>query len=70
MTVPKLTQQMFKAKNMMAACEPTHGCYLTFVTIFRSPMSIWEVDKQILAIQNKLDTIYTAYLYIHTKLSN
>ena len=28
-TVPELTQQMFDAKNMMAACDPRHGCYLT-----------------------------------------
>ena len=29
LTVPELTQQMFDAKNMMAACDPRHGCYLT-----------------------------------------
>lgn len=28
-TVPELTQQMFDAKNMMAACDPRHGRYLT-----------------------------------------
>jgi tubulin beta len=27
--VPELTQQMFDAKNMMAACDPRHGRYLT-----------------------------------------
>ena len=25
LTVPELTQQMFDAKNMMAACDPRHG---------------------------------------------
>ena len=29
MTVPELTQQMFDAKNMMAAADPRHGRYLT-----------------------------------------
>ena len=29
LTVPELTQQMFDAKNMMAACDPKHGRYLT-----------------------------------------
>ena len=29
LTVPELTQQMFDAKNMMAACDPRHGRYLT-----------------------------------------
>ena len=28
-TVPELTQQMFDAKNMMAASDPRHGRYLT-----------------------------------------
>ena len=28
-TVPELTQQMFDAKNMMAATDPRHGRYLT-----------------------------------------
>jgi len=27
-TVPELTQQMFDAKNMKAASDPRHGCYL------------------------------------------
>ena len=29
LTVPELTQQMFDAKNMMTACDPRHGRYLT-----------------------------------------
>ena len=31
-TVPELTQQMFDAKNMMAASDPRHGRYLTVST--------------------------------------
>ena len=31
-TVPELTQQMFDAKNMMAASDPRHGRYLTVGT--------------------------------------
>ncbi|KAG9328348.1 hypothetical protein JZ751_014479, partial [Albula glossodonta] len=53
LTVPELTQQMFYAKNMMAACDPRHGRYLTVATVFRGPMSMKEVDEQMLAIQNK-----------------
>ena len=34
LTVPELTQQMFDAKNMMAACDPRHGRYLTGPTKF------------------------------------
>lgn len=45
--------QMFDAKNMMAACDPRHGRYLTVAAIFRGPMSMKEVDEQMLSIQNK-----------------
>merc|ERR1719477_73605 len=42
-TVPELTQQMFDAKNMMAACDPRHGRYLTVAACFRGRMSMKEV---------------------------
>ena len=53
LTVPELTAQMFEAKNMMAACDPRHGKYLTVAAIFRGRMSMKEVDEQMLNIQNK-----------------
>jgi len=43
LTVPELTQQMFDAKNMMAACDPRHGRYLTVAAVFRGRMSMKEV---------------------------
>jgi tubulin beta len=48
LTVPELTQQMFDAKNMMAACDPRHGRYLTVACMFRGRMSMKEVDEQML----------------------
>jgi len=53
LTVPELTQQMFDARNMMAACDPRHGRYLTVAAMFRGQMSMKEVDEQMLQIQNK-----------------
>lgn len=53
LTVAELTQQLFDAKNMMAACDPRHGRYLTVATIFRGRMSMKEVDQQMLNVQNK-----------------
>ena len=44
LTVPELTQQMFDAKNMMAACDPRHGRYLTVAAMFRGRMSMKEVS--------------------------
>ncbi|KAF9100713.1 Tubulin beta-4B chain, partial [Mortierella sp. GBA35] len=42
LTVPELTQQMFDAKNMMAAADPRHGRYLTVAAMFRGRMSTKE----------------------------
>lgn len=53
LTVPELTQQMFDSKNMMTACDPRHGRYLTVAAIFRGRMSMKEVDEQMLSVQNK-----------------
>jgi tubulin beta len=47
--VPELTQQMFDAKNMMAACDPRHGRYLTgqiYNSVFRSLAGRVHADLQ------------------------
>jgi tubulin beta len=44
---------MFDAKNMMCACHPSQGRYLTAAAIFRGKMSMKEVDDQMLNVQNK-----------------
>jgi tubulin beta len=61
-TVSDLTQQMFDAKNMMTACDPRHGRYLTVATIFRGQMSTKEVDQQILNIQNKNSSYFVEWI--------
>ncbi|XP_015118401.1 tubulin beta chain [Diachasma alloeum] len=53
LSVPELTQQMFDSKNMMAACDPKHGRYMTVAAVFRGRMSVKEIDEQMLNIQNK-----------------
>ena len=53
LTVPELIQQMFDAKNMMAACDPRHGRYLTVAAVFRGRMSMREVEEQMLSVQDK-----------------
>ncbi|PNF16853.1 Tubulin beta-1 chain [Cryptotermes secundus] len=62
LTVPELTRQMFDAKNMMAACDPRHGRYLTAASIFRGRMSIKEVDEQMLNIQNKNSSSFVEWI--------
>ena len=62
LTVPELTQQMFDAKNMMAACDPRHGRYLTVATMFRGRMSMKEVDEQMLNVQNKNSSYFVEWI--------
>jgi len=52
-SVPELVSQMFDTKNMMAACDPRHGRYLTASAMFRGKMSTKEVDEQMLNVKNK-----------------
>jgi len=62
LTVPELTKQMFDAKNMMTACDPRHGRYLTVATIFRGKVSMKEVDQQMLDTQNKNSSYFVEWI--------
>ncbi|XP_043244397.1 tubulin beta chain-like [Amphibalanus amphitrite] len=62
LTVPELTQQMFDGRNMMAACDPRHGRYLTAAAIFRGRMSMKEVDEQMLNIQKKNSSYFVEWI--------
>mmetsp|Transcript_15614 Transcript_15614/g.51539 ORF Transcript_15614/g.51539 Transcript_15614/m.51539 type:complete len:540 (-) Transcript_15614:335-1954(-) len=62
LTVPELTQQMFDAKNMMAAADPRHGRYLTCTALFRGRMSTKEVDEQMLNVQNKNSSYFVEWI--------
>ncbi|GFO08378.1 hypothetical protein PoB_003488300 [Plakobranchus ocellatus] len=69
LTVPELTQQMFDAKNMMAACDPRHGRYLTVAAMFRGRMSMKEVDEQMLNVQNKNSSYFVEWIPNNTSPS-
>ncbi|TKR80437.1 hypothetical protein L596_014511 [Steinernema carpocapsae] len=62
LTVAELTQQMFDAKNMMAACDPRHGRYLTVAAMFRGRMSMREVDDQMMSVQNKNSSYFVEWI--------
>ncbi|KAF9277809.1 Tubulin beta-4A chain [Mortierella alpina] len=62
LTVPELTQQIFDAKNMMAAADPRHGRYLTVAAIFRGRMSTKDVEEQMLNIQNKNSSYFVEWI--------
>jgi tubulin beta len=53
---------MFDAKNMMAACDPRQGKYLTVATIFRGKVSMQEVDDQMMSIQKKNENYFVDWI--------
>ncbi|KAF9977175.1 Tubulin beta-4B chain [Actinomortierella ambigua] len=61
-TVPELTQQMFDAKNMMAASDPRHGRYLTVAAMFRGRMATKEVDEQMHNVQSKNSSYFVEWI--------
>jgi tubulin beta len=61
-TVPKLTQQMFDPKNMMAASDFRNGRYLTCSAYFRGKVSMKEVKDQMRNIQNKNSSYFVEWI--------
>jgi len=70
LSIPELTQQMFNAKNMMAASDPRNGRYLTASAMFRGKdISTKEVDEQMLAVQNKNTSHFVEWIPNNIKSS-
>jgi tubulin beta len=68
-SVAELTQQMFDSKNMMAACDPRNGRYLTASAIFRGPVSTKDVDDHMQMIQNKNSNYFVDWIPNNIKTS-
>jgi len=69
MSVAELTQQMFDPRNMMAACDPRRGKYLTASAIFRGKLNTKEVDDQMVAIQSKNSSLFVDWIPNNIKSS-
>ena len=69
LSVQELTQQMFDAKNMMAAADPRHGRYLTVATMFRGRMSMKEIEEQMSNIQNKNSPYFVEWIPNNVKVA-
>lgn len=61
-SVAELTNQMFDAKNMLSACDPRHGRYLTVAAIFRGNVSMKDVDDQMLHMQTKNSSHFVEWI--------
>jgi len=68
-TVAELTQQMFDAKNMMAACDPRNGRYLTASAMFRGKISTKDVEDHMLNLQNKNSNAFVEWIPNNIKYS-
>ncbi|XP_033105674.1 tubulin beta chain-like [Anneissia japonica] len=62
MSVAELTQQMFDSRNMMAACDPRHGRYLTAAALFRGRLSMKEVEQELYKIQSKNSSNFVEWI--------
>lgn len=60
---------MFDARNVLAACDPRNGKYLTASTIYRGCVSMKEVDDQILMVQNKNSSLFVEWIPNNVKVS-
>lgn len=67
--VPELVQQIFNARNMMCACDPHTGKYLTASAVFRGKLSTKEVDEQMANMQNKNTDHFVSWIPNNIKSS-
>ena len=63
----ELTKQMFDTKNMMTACDPRQGRYLTVAAVFRGRMSMKEVDEYMAAVQKKNSSYFVEWIPSNVK---
>lgn len=70
LTVRQLTAQMFSPSNMMAACNPLHGRYLTAATIFRGQVSMKEIEDEMLSTQSKNSSFFVEWIPNNIKVAS
>lgn len=61
-SVQELTSQMFDANNMMTACDPRHGRYLTAAAVFRGRISMKDVDEQMALMQSRNSEYFVEWI--------
>jgi len=69
LSVQELTQQVFDAKNMMAATNPRSGRYLTAAITFRGKIPTKEIDDQLLKLQQKSTDMFVDWIPNNIKSS-
>lgn len=62
LTVPELTQQLFDSRNMMTACDPMRGRYLTAAAFFRGKVAMKEVEDQMRIVQERHSPYFVEWI--------
>ncbi|TRY70006.1 hypothetical protein TCAL_05284 [Tigriopus californicus] len=62
LSVADLKTQMFSPSNMMTACNPFNGRYLTVAAIFRGLMSMKEVEDEMFQHQTKTSSNFVEWI--------
>jgi len=65
----ELTEQAFDAKNMMSACDPRAGKYLTASIIFRGKLSTKEIDEEMLTTTHRNSSFFAEWIPHNIKTS-
>jgi len=60
---------MFDARNMMAACDPRRGKYLTASAVFRGKIPTKEIDEQMTQLQQKNSAHFVEWIPNNIKSS-
>ncbi|XP_055636817.1 tubulin beta chain-like [Toxorhynchites rutilus septentrionalis] len=61
-SVPELVYQLFDERNLMAACGPSKGQYLTAAALFRGRVSTRNVEEQMANIRQKNSSSFSQWI--------
>lgn len=62
LSVNELTAQMFESNNMMTACDPRHGRYLTAAAVFRGRISMKDIEEQMSTMQSRNSEFFVEWI--------
>ncbi|OZC09086.1 Tubulin/FtsZ family, GTPase domain protein [Onchocerca flexuosa] len=60
--VNALIQQLFDARNMITACDPTNGHCMVATAMFRGPISMHELKTRIINSENKKSSLVAEWI--------
>ncbi|KAF9223303.1 beta-tubulin [Gyrodon lividus] len=62
MSVPELTSSLFDRRNLLVACDPRFGRYLTAACIFRGKVSSNEAETSVAQLQRKNSNLFVEWI--------